>query len=131
MLKFISSESISIEYKWKSPEVGTPVSHRHIHYSQATPVYEYFDKWDKLKTEEKEIEGRLIEANITTRDWIIQSLEDNKIYKGVTPQNSNLSFVGRQLGKNYRFVCNERIEEQYGSGKEKKILELISYEILD
>ncbi len=127
LLKYVVENDISLKYTWKIPSIESLPKSNHIPFRKALPVYELLNKWEELKKEEIILEGKLIEANTDTREWIIET-NDGEWLNGIVEKNSKISFIGKRLGKKYKLICEETIEEQYVSGKEKRLLVLKNIE---
>jgi hypothetical protein len=126
LLQFITDTETPVEYTWSTPEQKPP-RHYRINTKQAKPVYEEITKRTEIETEEARLVGRLSKVDEKYRTWRIVTEENQKEYGG----SSDIDLAGLTIGtRRYEFVCEERLEEERGTGREKTTLHLKSFKEL-
>lgn len=129
LLEFIVKQDSPISYKWIMPELRKPI-YRHISKEYASPVYDLLIAKQELGVEEKIIIGTVHKLDVDNGTWRLLSEEDGKSFNGKT----DLSRV--HLGgiivetQRYKFICEERLEEETATGREIAVLWLVSFETL-
>ncbi len=126
LFQFISETDTAIEYEWSMPETGTS-THRRISARQAGPVYAAMVQRDELATVLVTLVGRLTKVDEKYRTWRLVSEEDQKEKSG----SSEIELAGLTIAtQRYEFVCEERLEEERGTGRETTKLYLRRYRLL-
>ena len=124
LLEFLVRTDTAFAYRWSDP--GGETSHgRTITARQAGPLLEEFKKVAQLGVETVELHGYLREADSKRNSWRIESLDDGKEYPGEVAEGVSVSNL--TIDKIYRFFCEERIEEQVATGREKRTLLLVRH----
>jgi len=127
LLEVIVKNESSMSYQWAMPELSEPVN-RTISTAQATPLYELLNTKQELTVEQLELIGKVIKADSKRGAWSLYSDEDNKIYNGILSEGAEVSLKGIVIeAQKYKFICEEKVEEILGTGKEKTTIYLISY----
>ncbi len=124
LLETISKNHITFSYSWVDPSVRI-VSSRSLNDAYATRVLDLISSRQDLGTETRTIEGYLLSADVVTGNWHLRD-------------DDGVDFVGKGQGEilkdrtlftqRYRVVCEEHLEEELVSGKEKTSLNLLSIE---
>lgn len=126
LLAFVADSDTSIEYQWAMPEKKLPTSHR-IGTVQAKPVYEAIARRVDIGIERITLSGRLTKVDEKYQNWRIVNDKDGKEYNGA----SDINLAGLVIEtQKYLFECEERLEEERGTGKESARLFLISFKPL-
>ena len=129
LIQFISNSSIPLNYEWSMPEKNTS-TFRSISTHQAKPLYEHLSKRVDLGKEDVILKGRLTKVDDKYGSWRLKNIEDGKEYSGKIDPDSNINLAGAVIEtKVYKFICEERLEEEAGTGRESSTLYLVSYEI--
>ena len=122
-MKFITDTETPIDYAWTTPE-SKPPKHYKISTKQARPVYEEITRRIKLEGEEVRLVGNLSKVDKKYGKWRLISEDDQKEHTG----SSDIDLAGLTIGtERYEFVCEERLEEERGTGREKTVLYLRSF----
>lgn len=128
LLELAVKHESSLSYQWTTPELKRPV-YGSISAKQAAPLYELLNTKQELTVEQIELAGKVIKADYKRGAWTLHSIEDDKDYNGVISDGSGLSLSGFVIEEQtYKFFCEERVEEVLGTGKERTIITLKSYE---
>ena len=131
LLKFISENNTSLEYRWATP-VFKKSKKRRLSQKDAEPLLEYLTTTEDISSEQIILVGKIIRADEKNNTWKIFNDEDQKEYAGKIKEGTNLSLKGVVIGTiKYKFICEEIIEEILGTGKEKKIIQLVKYIKID
>jgi hypothetical protein len=126
LLKFISDVDTPFEYEWSTPETRRSV-HRRISSSQAKPLYDALVERTDIGSESIVLIGKLTKVDEKLKTWRIINEEDDKEYNG----ESETELAGLIIEtQRYKFVCEERLEEERGTGKEFSKLYLISLQTI-
>jgi hypothetical protein len=124
LLEFLLRTDTAFAYRWSDP--GAETAHgRTITARQAGPLLEVFKKVEQLGVETVELRGYLREADSKRNSWRIESLEDGKEYPGEVKEGVSVSNL--TIDKVYRFTCEEVLEEQIATGREKRTLLLVRH----
>lgn len=123
LLLFVQKNESPFEYEWAEP--GMPEAKRFgITSAQAKPLYEEITKRKELEKEVILLLGSFNKIDEKTRTWRIVSSDDNKEYSG----ESEVDLAGITIStQTYRLRCEERLEEEVGTGREipRLILQLV------
>jgi len=131
LLQLIIDNNSPITYKWIIPEAKEPIQFS-ISKKSATDLYELFNTVEELGVEIIELIGKFTKIDTSRNSWSLTTLEDAKEHSGSLSSGSKVSFSGAVIDSQlYKLICEERIEEVLGSGREKTRLYLISYEPYD
>ncbi|MCK4223830.1 MAG: hypothetical protein KAX39_01535 [candidate division Zixibacteria bacterium] len=126
LLEFITKTETAIEYEWSMPERRTSTRYR-ITTVQAEPLYEEIIKRVGIEIEERKLIGRLTKVDEKYENWRLVSEADEREYTG----RSEIDLAGLIIEtQRYEFVCEERLEEEKGTGREITKLYLKSYKAL-
>jgi hypothetical protein len=122
LLKFVSDTETSFEYKWATPDRKT--SRGQITVSQAIPLYTALSERTDIGVETVKLIGKLTKVDEKTKTWRLTSEEDQKEING----SSEIELAGLVIEtQRYEFTCEERLEEERGSGREISKLYLKSF----
>lgn len=123
VLKFISDTESHLEYEWAVPEKQTTTKRR-ISSVQAKPLYEALIQRTDIGKEMVRILGKLTKVDEKLRTWRLVNEEDGQEYSG----SSEIELAGLIIEtQRYEFFCEERLEEERGTGKEFTRLFLLNY----
>ncbi len=123
LLKFISDTESHLEYEWAVPEKQTTIR-RKISSVQAKPLYEALVQRTDIGKEMVRLLGKLTKVDEKLRTWRLVSEEDGKEHSG----SSEIELAGLIIEtQRYEFFCEERLEEERGTGKEFTKLYLTNY----
>ncbi len=129
-LEFMVKNKTGIRYQWAYPHQNSS-SFRHIRYNSVSRILELMNRSEQIGIETVTLTGRIQKADSETGAWRIESEEDGKPYSGTVEASSGVSVEGVTIkSKRYRLICEERIEEIVGSGREKSVLYLTAIEEL-
>lgn len=123
LLKFISDTESHLEYEWAVPEKQT-TTRRRISSVQAKPLYEALIQRTDIGKEMVRLVGKLTKVDEKLRTWRLVNEEDSREYNGAVEVELAGLIIETQR---YEFFCEERLEEERGSGKEFTRLFLINY----
>lgn len=126
LVKFISETGTPIEYEWSMPEQKTAKRYK-ITTSQAKPIYEEIIKRTELEGEEVRLVGKLTKVDEKYRAWRLVKEDDQKEYGGYSERDLAGLVIETQR---YEFICEERLEEERGTGREVTKLYLKEFNIL-
>jgi len=128
-LALIIEKNVPLYYEWTTPQHRKSFR-KSITKETATPLYELLLDTKELDIEQKEFIGEVTKVDIEAGQWTIINEEDKKHYSGRLDADSPVSLSGITAGGiRYKFICEERIEEETVSGKEKTFYFLISHQI--
>jgi hypothetical protein len=126
-LAFIVEKDIPLYYEWTTPHYGKGFRND-ITRSNANYIYQLLVEIKELDKEQIEFVGEVTKIDIKAGLWTIVNEEDSKPYSGRVDEVSSVGISGITAGGvRYRFLCEERIEEETVSGKEKAHYFLISH----
>ncbi|HXG06504.1 MAG TPA: hypothetical protein VNI77_04165, partial [Nitrososphaera sp.] len=123
LLKFITETETHLEYEWASPDRARSVKHA-ISSAQAKPLYDALVERSELEAEPVTLIGKLTKVDEKLRTWRLVAEADAKEYNGI----SDIDLAGLVIEtQRYEFICEERLEEERGTGKEFTKLHLVSF----
>jgi len=126
LVHFILETHTPIDYEWSMPERATS-SRGRITVVQAQPLYDALSQREELGVEEKKLIGSLTKVDTKNRTWRLVAEDDQKEYHG----SSKVALAGLVAEtQKYEFVCQERLREERGTGRESTELQLIRYRAL-
>lgn len=129
-LEFMVKNQTSVRYCWAHPNQSISTS-RCINYKSISELLDLMNQSEQIGIETVTLVGRVQKADSRTRSWRVESEEDGKLYSGTVDKDSSVSVDGITIeSKRYRLICEERIEESVGTGREKNLLYLVSIEEL-
>ena len=130
LLELIIKQDIPLQYKWIMPSMQEPKAGRIVRV-EAIPVYNMLISRKDLGIEKVEFIGRVNKADRDIGKWKAVLEENGKEVRGELSERSEMTLDGIVINSVlYRFKCEETIEEITGTGKEKKLLIMISYDRL-
>ncbi len=122
LLKFVSDTNTPLKYVWATPD--RRISDGQITVSQAVPLYAAISERTDLGVETVRLVGKLTKVDERTRTWRLTSEEDQREIGGA----SEIDLAGLVIEtQRYEFTCEERLEEERGSGREISKLYLKSF----
>lgn len=127
LMEFISEVDTPLSYEWAMPE--TPTSrHQAISTAQARPLYEALSARVDIGVEYVHLVGRLTKVDEKYGTWRLKTVEDGKERSGKLDPDASVDLSGLVIGTElYEFQCEERLEEERGTGRESAQLYLISH----
>lgn len=129
-LQFVIELDAPLSYEWTTPSYKHSFP-RQVTVQGASPVYKLLMEKTELNIEHKELTGVFTGANVETGTWTVISEDDQKHYTGRLDKTVDVKLDGAVLKtQRYRLICEERLEEEVVSGKEKAHLFLISFQSL-
>lgn len=130
LLKFIIENSVPIGYEWSMPELRDSVS-RTITARNANPIYNILIQREDIGREEKKLIGRVSKVDVNNGTWRLLSEDDQREHAGKCDPATEVSLAGITVKtQRYEFVCEERLEEERGTGRESTVLYLKSHKPL-
>ncbi|KAA6329076.1 hypothetical protein EZS27_022092 [termite gut metagenome] len=123
-IKTLIENKIVVKYKWVSSITDGEVIKNKVSIPLMEKIYEILIESSELEKEIKEFEGIMIGSNVDTGKWSFRTTDGEEV-KGVTNIPALLS--GVILGEmNYKIVCEEFLEFNNISAKEKSTLILVN-----
>jgi len=114
LLKFISETQTHFEYEWASPDRRSGARHA-ISSSQATPLHDALTQRIDIGIETIQLIGKLTKVDEKLKTWRLVCESDGKEYNG----SSEVDLAGLVIEtERYELSCEERLEEERGTGKE-------------
>lgn len=120
LLHFVATEKTPLAYSWSEPGIQTP-RRRHISVASAQKTYDILSAKTELASEEVEFTGTFSKLTEEGK-WLLRSGKQQVRGKIADGAGNLLAGVVYQT-KEYRIVCDEKLEEKIGS-KAKKTLYL-------
>lgn len=131
LLETVIKNDMPMSYSWAMPGIDE-IKTKTIYKSNAKSAYDSLVSTEELTSETVQLIGGISKADYKTGRWTLISDEDNKEYHGELSEKSKVTLKGIVIKtKIYKFFCEETIEEITGTGREKKKLVLIEYEVLN
>jgi hypothetical protein len=128
LLKYLSESRSGFRYSWAEPQ-STSVQSGGVSESEAGPLVEILTKTEELGVESVTHVGPLRKVDVDAGTWRLGAFRDEGDISGKVRENGP-SLGHLETDSNYRFICEEVIEEVSGTGREKKTLYLVRYEPL-
>jgi hypothetical protein len=128
LVERIIKEDVEVKYQWFSPG-EEKVHSKKIGKEFAKRVIEVLNSKQELGVETKELIGIVKQVDIDRGTWRILNEEDNKEYSGTTQNKKMLEGIIVDSAV-YKFLCEELIEEEKVTEKEKASYGLQKIEIL-
>ena len=126
LLRFISETKTQFEYAWASPDRDTSVMHS-ISSSEAKPLLDALAERADIGVERVELIGYLTKVDETQGTWRLTNEADGKVYGG----SSEVDLAGLVIKtQRYKIDCEERLEEERGTGREFTKLYLKTWQTL-
>ena len=122
LIEKIITEDVEVKYQWFSPG-EEKVHSKKIGKEFAKRVMDVLNSKEELGVESKEFIGIVKQVDVDRGTWRILNQEDNKEYSGKTVNKKMLEgiIVDKSI---YKFICEEMVEEEKVTEKEK-----ISYDL--
>jgi hypothetical protein len=124
LLESVAKNAKGFNYAWVDPSFRK-VSGKFISTAYAADILEIISAREDVKTETVAIDGYLLAADVTTGSWHAVSLDNENFYG--SGEGGKLKDK-RLFTQRYRLLCEEHIEEEVVSGREKTKLILIGIE---
>lgn len=126
LLYFITDNNTSLQYEWTMPELPSTIKRR-ISTSAAKPLYDALTARVDIGREEKRLVGKLTKVDEKLKTWRLTSSKEPGEYQG----SSEVDLAGLIIETQaYEFICEERLEEERGTGREITKLYLKSFRSL-
>lgn len=130
-LQFIIEENTPLEYSWTTPQHKREFTSK-IDIKTALPIYNLLLEKKELDREIKIFIGRFTGVHVKTGHWSAHCDEDDKEYAGRLDGESKIDLHGITVSpQKYKLICEERIEGEIVTGKEKANLFLMKHEMID
>ena len=114
LVHFISDTGTSLEYEWASPDRQKSKIYGITDF-QAKPLYEALMKRTDIGIEKVKFIGKLTKIDVKLKTWRLMRDSDGREITG----QSEIDLSGLVIGtKKYELTCEERLEEELGTGKE-------------
>ena len=127
LIRFISETDTPISYEWSMPERAVSTK-RDISKRQAKPLYERLSERVDIRGERVVLVGRLTKVDEKWGTWRLESVDEPREFSGTTDPDSAVDLAGLIIETQiYEFTCEERLEEELGTGKEFTKLYLLSH----
>ena len=115
---------MGLSYSWAQP-TSVKVSFRSVSGSQAQSLVEVLSQVSNLGSESVTLIGEFEKVNRGVGSWGL--LTKDGVHSGRV-KDGGPSLVGLRVGRRYKFVCVEEIEEVTGTGRESRTLYLSEFE---
>lgn len=123
LLRFIVDTETDIKYSWASPDRLSGSTHS-ISGMQAKPLYEALTERTDIGFESVILIGKLNKVDKKQMTWRLINESDQKDYSGVSETDLAGLVIETQR---YELTCEERLEEERGTGREFAKLHLLSF----
>ncbi len=129
--QFITLNEMPISYEWTMPSRNDSTKVR-ISALNAKPVYLALAARKDIGIEEKVFSGNVRKVDVDNLTWrlIIDDAEGEKRISG-KGEAGKVDLSGIVIDAKYKFVCDERLDIEVGTGKERATLYLKSFYRLD
>lgn len=124
LLDFLLQHDMGLSYSWAQP-TSLNASFRSVSESQAQSLVEVLSEVSNLGSESVTLIGEFEKVNRGMRSWGLLTKE--RVYSGRV-KDGGPSLNGLRVGRRYKFVCVEEIEEVTGTGRESRTLYLSEFE---
>ena len=124
LLSFLIQHRSGLKYSWAEP-VSVKPSYGSVSEGEARSLVDVLSGVSNLGTESVTLIGEFEKVNRHIGAWGL--LTPNGIYSGKVREGGP-SLNGLSVGRVYKFVCVEEIEEIEGTGRESRTLYLSEYE---
>lgn len=124
LLQFIVTNKTPLSYSWSTPQ-STRACASSISESQAEPLYQALAAREDIGVESKTLVGVVTKADSDYGHWRMLVDDERRDYSGQSDPHA-LSLSGVEIGARYEFVCDERLSEERGTGRESTVLHLKS-----
>ncbi|WP_143499013.1 DUF6575 domain-containing protein [Pseudomonas sp. Irchel 3A18] len=125
LLNFLHENDCPLKHQWASPTMPESRSST-VRLSSARQVIELCRQRADIGVENIEITGIVDSADLSRSTWKIISGSDTM--SGHIKPGADINLAGIVIGENYKFKCEEKVEEILGTGKEVKTIHLVSFE---
>lgn len=124
LLGFLLQHRMSLSYSWAQP-TSVKVNSRSVSESQAQSLVDVLSQVSNLGSESVTLVGEFERVNRGVGSWGL--LTKDGIHSGRV-KDGGPSLNGLRVGRLYKFVCVEEIEEVTGTGRESRTLYLNEFE---
>ena len=124
LLEFLLQRKMSLSYSWAQP-TSMYARYRSVSESQAQLLVEALSEVSNLGSESVTLIGEFEKVNRGIGSWGLLTKE--RVYSGQV-KDGGPSLNGLRVGRRYKFVCVEEIEEVTGTGRETRTLYLSEFE---
>ena len=124
LLGFLLQHRMGLSYSWAQP-TSVKVSFRSVSESQAQSLVEVLSQVSNLGSESVTLIGEFEKVNRGVGSWGL--LTKDGVHSGRV-KDGGPSLNGLRVGRRYKFVCVEEIEEVTGTGRESRTLYLSEFE---
>lgn len=124
LLRFLVERETGLRYSWAEPKSERPSS-RAVSQSEAGPLIEALSSVTDLGSESITLEGSFEKFNRGDGSWGLLTNEGKRSGK---VKAGGPSLDGLEVGRRYRFYCEEEIGEVAITGRELRILYLKAHE---
>ncbi len=124
LLRVLVERETSLRYSWAEP-VATGATQRSVTVAEAERLVPVLSRVTNLSTEVVTLVGEFERFNRRTGLWGLRT-EKGK-FSGKIAQGGP-SLDGLEVGRRYRFVCTETIEETHGTGRDARRFDLTAHE---
>ena len=124
LLGLLLQHRMGLSYSWAQP-TSVKVSFRSVSESQAQSLVEVLSQVSNLGSESVTLIGEFEKVNRGVGSWGL--LTKDGVHSGRV-KDGGPSLNGLRVGRRYRFVCVEEIEEVTGTGRESRTLYLSEFE---
>lgn len=125
-IKELIQNKISVKYKWVSSIAEAQVLKNKVSIPVLEKMYEILIESSELEREIKVYEGYMVGSYLDSGKWTLKTIDGDEV-KGITKMPELLSGVVLAETK-YKITCEEIIEQNNISSKEKSILYLLEIE---
>ena len=120
LLRFLVEHGTGLHYSWAEPS-SERSSNRAVSQSEAGPLVDILSSVTNLGCEPVILEGTFERFNRGSGSWGLLTTEGKQLGK---VRDGGPSLDGLEVGKRYRFHCDEEIEEVNVTGRDARVLYL-------
>lgn len=124
LLRFLDGKKTGLRYSWAEPTFEKPCRHS-IAENEVAPLVSVLSSVADLGIETVTLTGSLEKADVTSGNWRIATADGK--FSGKIKSNGP-SLAGLEIGRAYRFSCEEILKETKGTGREQRALYLIEHQ---
>ncbi len=127
LLEFVIKNDTGISYEWSMPERRDSTT-REIRTTVAKPLYAALVERVEIGREERKLTGKFTKLDEKYGKWRLVA-EDGSEHSGECDPSGGVTLAGLIIGtQRYALICDERLKQQRGTGRETTQLYLVSYE---
>lgn len=128
LLKYLGDTKSSFRYSWATPQ-SSDVQTGGVSEAEAGPLVEILTRAEELGVESVTHTGPLRKVDVDAGTWRLGAFGEERDISGKVREGSP-SLGNLVTDSLYRFICEEVIEEVFGTGREIRTLYLVRYEPL-